>query len=387
MSRSRDLADLGGVTTRLDQVGNSEGALSNRNMVLNGSMAVAQRATSVTGLGGNADAYNTLDRFKLSAEGSMAGRLTMSKTADGPNGISANCLKLDCTTADTSIAAGEALILSTYLEGQNVQRLGKGIAGAKQSVISFYVKASSSLTFAIELFDGDNARHIVKLFTATTGWNRIEFNIPADEDDGSSALDDDNAASLYINFWLHGGSTFTGGTLATAWANKTNNNTRAAGIDSFFSSTDNNFFLTGLQFELGTATPFEHISFGDQLQKCQRYFQRLEWKGGNTIVAQAYSDTSGICGLDYTRKRAEPTFTLPTATSGTNQANGISFLTAAGSYRGGTGTVTASHISRDSCRINFSNWASSGAAGDATWAYFTSNDSSDTCFIHIDAEL
>ena len=246
-----------------------------RNMVINGAMNVAQRATSVTGIGANADSYFTIDRFKLNPA-STDGRLTMTQTADGPNGISANCLKLDCTTADTSIAAGEALILSTYLEGQNVQRLGKGIAGAKQSVISFYVKASSSLTFAIELFDGDNARHIVKLFTATTGWNRIEFNIPADEDDGSSALDDDNAASLYINFWLHGGSTFTGGTLATAWANKTNNNTRAAGIDSFFSSTDNNFFLTGLQFEVGpVATEFEQEDITTTLVKCQRYYYKL----------------------------------------------------------------------------------------------------------------
>jgi len=243
-----------------------------RNMVINGGMNISQRAVSSTGLGANADTYFTIDRFKLNPA-ATAGRLTMTQTADGPNGISANCLKLDCTTADSSIAAGEALILSTYLEGQNVQRLGKGIAGAKQSVISFYVKASSSLTFAIELFDGDNARHIVKLFTATTGWNRIEFNIPADEDDGSSALDDDNAASLYINFWLHGGSTFTGGTLATAWANKTNNNTRAAGIDSFFSNTANNFFLTGLQFEVGpVASEFEQEDIGVTLAKCQRYY-------------------------------------------------------------------------------------------------------------------
>jgi len=262
-----------------------------RNMVINGGMNISQRAVSSTGLGANADTYFTIDRFKLNPA-ATAGRLTMTQTADGPNGISANCLKLDCTTADSSIAAGEALILSTYLEGQNVQRLGKGIAGAKQSVISFYVKASSSLTFAIELFDGDNARHIVKLFTATTGWNRIEFNIPADEDDGSSALDDDNAASLYINFWLHGGSTFTGGTLATAWANKTNNNTRAAGIDSFFSNTANNFFLTGVQMEVGpVATELEQEDAGVTLAKCQRYYQK-------ELSGQVY-DSTGAGGYYY----------------------------------------------------------------------------------------
>jgi len=283
-----------------------------RNMVINGGMNISQRAVSSTGLGANADTYFTIDRFKLNPA-ATAGRLTMTQTADGPNGISANCLKLDCTTADSSIAAGEALILSTYLEGQNVQRLGKGIAGAKQSVISFYVKASSSLTFAIELFDGDNARHIVKLFTATTGWNRIEFNIPADEDDGSSALDDDNAASLYINFWLHGGSTFTGGTLATAWANKTNNNTRAAGIDSFFSNTANNFFLTGLQMEVGpVATEFEQEDISTTLQKCQRYFCKVTGSSGAAYQRFARghctSTTSGAMGTFLPQNmRAFPT--------------------------------------------------------------------------------
>ena len=285
-----------------------------RNMVINGAMNVAQRSASVTGLGANADAYNTLDRFKLGVEGTTAGRLTMSQVADGPNGISANCLKLDCTTADTSIAATEFVGVSTYLEGQNVQRLGKGIAGAKQSVISFYVKASSSLTFAVELFDADNARHIVKLFTATTAWNRIEFYIPADEDDGSSALDDDNATSLSINFWIHGGSNFTGGTLATAWANKTNNNTRAAGIDSFFSSTDNNLFLTGVQFEVGpVATEFEQEDFGVTLAKCERYFQK--WDVEATLGAGLWFSGVQLLGNLSFRQimRTSPTMSVSSA--------------------------------------------------------------------------
>jgi len=283
-----------------------------RNMVINGAMNVSQRATSVTGLGANADAYNTLDRFKLGVEGTTAGRLTMAQVADGPNGISANCLKLDCTTADTSIAATEFVGVSTYLEGQNVQRLGKGIAGAKQAAISFYVKASSSLTFAVELFDADNGRHIVKLFTATTAWNRIEFYIPADEDDGSSALNDDNATSLVINFWVHGGTNFTGGTLATAWANKTNAN-RAAGIDSIFSNTANNFFLTGVQLEVGpVATEFEQEDISTTLQKCQRYFCKVTGSSGAAYQRFARghctSTTSGAMGTFLPQNmRAFPT--------------------------------------------------------------------------------
>jgi hypothetical protein len=138
-------------------------------------------------------------------------------------------------------------MLQQRFEGQDVQAIGKGVAGAKEITVSFYVKANAAFTFAVELFDIDNHRGITKLFNTTTGWVRHEFTFPADVDDGSSPFDDDNAQSMQIEFWLHAGATFAGGTLNTAaWANLTEAN-RAAGIDSFYSSTDNNFFITGVQ--------------------------------------------------------------------------------------------------------------------------------------------
>jgi len=245
-----------------------------RNMIINGAMNVAQRSASVTGLGATSG-YFTADRWR-SIFSSTAGRLTETQTADGPNGISANCLKVDCTTADTSIAAGEFFIIQQKFEGQNLQRIGKGVAGAKQITVSFYVKASAAFTFGVELFDSDNNRQITKLFDTTTDWVRHEITFPADVDDGSSPFDDDNAISLFLLFWLHAGSDFTSGTLNTAaFANNTNAN-RAPGIDSFFSNTANNFFLTGVQLEVGpVATEFEQEQISVTQNKCQRYFQKF----------------------------------------------------------------------------------------------------------------
>jgi hypothetical protein len=242
-----------------------------RNMVINGAMNVAQRATSVTGLGATLSKYHTVDRFPISV--STSGRLTMTQTADGPNGISANCTKFDCTTADTSIAAGEYFLFRQPFEGQNLQRIGKGVAGAQQITISFYVKANAAFTFGCELEDKDNNRNITILFDTTTDWVRKVITIPADVDDGSSPFDDDNAESLRLNIWLHAGSTYTSGTLGTSWYNRVDAN-RAVGIDSFFSSTDNNFFITGVQMEVGpVATEFEQEDISTTLQKCQRYFE------------------------------------------------------------------------------------------------------------------
>ena len=243
-----------------------------RNMVINGAMNVAQRSASVTGIGASAG-YFTCDRWRLNM-GSTAGRLTMTQTADGPDGISANCIKLDCTTADTSIAANEYLILEQRFEGQNLQRMGKGLAGSKQVTVSFYVKANAAFTFGVELYDADHNRQITKLYATTTDWVRHELTFPADVDGGDQPLDDDNALSLLIDFWLHGGSNYTSGTLnSESWANITAANF-AAGIDSFFSSTDNNFFITGVQMEVGpVATEFEQEDISTTLQKCQRYFE------------------------------------------------------------------------------------------------------------------
>jgi len=262
-----------------------------RNMIINGAMNVAQRGTSFTGIGASSGYSGPIDRFRLSA-GSTAGRLTASQTADGPNGISANCLKLDCTTADTNIAAGEKLIIEQRFEGQNLQRIGKGVAGAKQVTVSFYAKANASFTFACELFDFDNQRQISKLFSVTSDWSRIELTFPADVDDGSSSLADDSAAAMSLFLHLHAGTNFTSGTLNTSsFANNTNAN-RAVGIDSFYSNTANNFFLTGVQMEVGpVATEFEQEDIGVTLAKCQRYYQK-------ELSGQVY-DSTGANGYYY----------------------------------------------------------------------------------------
>ena len=283
MSKAAELAKAGETLTNQPS--------GRKNLVTNGAMQVAQRSVSETGLGA-ASGYFTLDRWRL-ASSNTAGRLTMTQTADGPSGF-ANCLKLDCTTADTSIAAAELLILNQRFEGQDLQQIKKGTSDAELITVSFYVKASAAFTFGVELIDDDNDRQITKLFATTTGWVRHELTFPADT---TGAFNDDNALSLHINFWLHAGATYTGGTLETAFASKTNAN-RAAGIDSFYSSTDNNFFITGVQMEIGSqATPFEHRSFGEELSLCQRYFQKTY----DYATAPATSTENGWAwyGTDY----------------------------------------------------------------------------------------
>tara|TARA_R100000329_G_scaffold117331_1_gene96568 strand:+ start:5220 stop:6305 length:1086 start_codon:yes stop_codon:yes gene_type:complete len=297
--------------SRINEAGLNVNQYGNRNVIINGAMKVAQRGTSETGIGASSG-YFTVDRYKLQVGATSAGRLTMTQEAITDLPGFANCAKLACTTADTSIAAGELLLFRQILEGQDVQQFAKGTSDAKEFTVSFYVKGNASATYVCELFDGDNSRQISKTFSVTTSWTRVVLTFPADT---TGAFADDNGVSLYLQIWLHGGSNYTSGTLnSTSWASNTNAN-RAVGIDSFFDSTSRTFFITGVQLEVGdTATDFEHRSYADELLRCQRYFNRIgKDDGSNThllvggVEATSTVIMSRACPVSM---RAVPTCTI-----------------------------------------------------------------------------
>ena len=363
MSKARELAELGAVY--------NSGALSNRNLIINGAMQVAQRATSSTGLGGSTG-YFTVDRFEVNPGGTAtAGRFTMSQHSDGPDGF-ANCLKLDCTTADTSVAAGERLILRHYLEGQNVQSLAKGTSSAKKVTVSFYVKGNAAATYACSLYDNDNGRSVSQTFAVTTSWNRIELTFPADT---SGSLDDDNLASLLLDIFLHAGSDYTSGTLGTSWASNVNAN-RAVGISSFFDSTSREFFITGIQMEIGSeATPFEHRSFGDELMRCYRYYEEI--KPADRTQGKVHDATNKQMhfSLFYkVRKRAVPSLVAAQST--------ISQL-----YDGTVSTTSFSGASFDSDGINLDQVTWRVVLGTSFGSGMYRNIAGYGITCHVDAEL
>jgi len=364
MSKAAELANLIGNI-------NAGGGGVNRNVIINGAMTVAQRATSATGLG-TSDGYNTIDRMRLNLDSANAGRFTMSQSTDAPTGF-ANSLKFECTTADTSIAAGERLDLEQRIEGRNMQSFAKGTSSAKPFAVSFYVKGNASATYSCELFDGDNSRQVQKLFNVTTDWTRIELSFPADT---TGVLDNDSANSFLIIFHLHGGSTYTSGTLDSTWATFNNAN-RAVGISSFFDSTDRTFFITGLQLEVGqNPTEFESEPFDVTLRKCNRYFQKIEVTAGSYAhIAYAYTTTGMRAVLPYEKKRANPTFSFD------NQGDVVCF------YHGGTDAdpnFNYHDAGTNSCRVSMDLTGVSTTAGYAAAAYV---NGSVTYNIKVDAEL
>ena len=299
MTKAAELAKMGEVLTN-SQIG------GRRNIVINGAMQVAQRGTSSTGLGAT-DGYYTVDRFGFNFS-STAARLTMTQTADGPSGF-ANCLKLDCTTADTSIAANEYIQLHYRIEGQDVQQLKKGTSDAEKITVSFYVKGNASATYTCEIEDVDNNRYNSQEFSVTTSWTKVTLTYNADT---TGVLGNDNGQSMAINFWLHVGSNFTSGTHTDNVWHTTATQRVGDNQTSFADSTDRTFFITGVQMEVGEqATPFEHRSFGEELALCQRYYFVHNPDGLQTyLYAGAYTahTTTALHGVNFpTTMRSAPT--------------------------------------------------------------------------------
>ena len=277
MTKAAELAKMGEV---LD---NSQ--IGRKNIIINGSMQIAQRSTSETGLGA-ASGYFTLDRYYMVENDASAGRFTMSQSAVTDLEGFSNALKIDCTTADTSIAAGEALIIQYRGEGFDCQQLKATSTTTRAFTLSFYAKSNASRAIATEinLTNGTN-RSASKLHTIGTSWARYTFTVPAAS---STQIDNDNSSELQVNFWLHAGSTYSSGTMSASLAPITNAN-RAAGIGSIFASTDNEIEITGIQLEVGSqATPFEHRSFGEELGLCQRYYYQHVMGGTSGPRAQQY---------------------------------------------------------------------------------------------------
>jgi len=323
----------------------SAGPLSNRNLIINGAMQVAQRGTSVTSA---PIGYNTADRWDYNVFGTTAancGTFTQSISAGPTNQGFANALRMDCTTAGTASADNLSFIQQIF-EGQNAQQLRKGTANALQATLSFWVNTNVTGTYTVNFLDNDNTRLVSGTYSIAAGdsgtWVYRTITFPADT---TGTLDDDNNASCRICFNLHAGSNYTSGTLPTAWQTITNANRAAGQTAAVGSSTDDDWQITGVQLEVGSvATPFEHRSYGDELVRCQRYFQRYQSTSspnGSIAAGVVGSSTNAYFPFTFVNVfRAAPNMTINTLGSIVKEGTGWYANTAIASIGAQTNSTT-----------------------------------------------
>ena len=306
---------------------------SHRNLIINGGMQVWQRATAAT----TASAYDTVDRWKMNngSNGAMTSqRHTMSLAELNTTGHN-YALQLDVTTVDTSIAAGQYVYFYQRIEAQDLQHLQYGTANAKTITLSFWVKSNKTGTYTVNFRKTDTTQYFCPIeytISSANTWEQKKITITPTA--GSTSLitgaggiiANDNGDGLQLSFGLTWGSTYHG--TSNTWSASPHYST--SNQVNWMDSTSNNFYLTGIQLELGSnATPFEHRSYADELVRCHRYYQLLTKSNGSAaqVIASGYnySGSEADCQIHLvTPMRANPSLEQDTGSNFCNWHSGSS---------------------------------------------------------------
>ena len=317
-------------------------------MMINGAMLIDQRNSGslASNIGATDNDYRTVDRWKNVWTGNQATRISLQQVAITDLAGFSKAMKIDCTTAEGGTQdAGESFRMAYKFEGQDLQGLEKGFSTAKSFTISFWVKGTASRTYVLELKDSDNSRHLTQQFSVTASWVKHTYTIPADT---TGKITSDNTEGLELNLWFFAGTNYQGGTYTANTWKTTTTNQRATGISDsgkgLMTTTNDEVYFTGFQMELGTlATPFEHRSYGEELARCQRYYQITDTGGQHYAWANEWSAIGN--SRSHHRfpvvMRAAPTFSYKSGTDYNHTASRymydwgiITYATDAGSTTG-----------------------------------------------------
>ena len=349
----------------------------NASLAINGGFTVAQRGTTITSPTG---ANYTLDRWNYNDQ-SGVGRVTITQSTTVPNNDFANSMKIDVTTVDTSIAAGEIYRIFQRGLGLTCGHIAAGAAGAKDITISFWWRSDSSdlsypAIFTGTFGNGNESRLYPFEFSQTTNatWQFHVVTVPGDV---TGTWVRTNAKSCYMAINLAVGSNWHGPnkTWSAAYDYGTSNQVNA------MNHVNNDFYLAGYKAEVGPiATPFDHRTYAEELDICKWYAEQIdltttatEWGFGG--VATDNLNQAHIW-LHYSEKRAAPAITFSAA--------GTFDLSTAASARPNCSAISADLMGLRTARVLATTTSTPLTQGQGVTLL---RDASDTTYILIDSEL
>ena len=350
-------------------------------IIINGDMAVSQRTTSTT----IANDGLVTDRFKHQISHDGATTVTQESLSSGnayTNGF-ANALKIDVTTADSSLSSSQRYFINYAIEGTDIQNIKKGTSSAEKLTLAFWVKATKTGTNVVRCYTPDSDRSCSQSYTISSSdtWEHKVLNFPADTT--GTVIADDNTSGMIFTWGVAVGSTYTSGTLATTWAANSSANDYVGQVNNL-DNTSNNFHLTGVQLEVGefsstTLPPFQFESFEENLARCHRYCYVMgasanaEDQGQITIGSGLVRSSGSAKFTDICGTYPQPLRTLPSLT----QVGGD--LADVFCYKddGTSADPTSISVGRNTISLILTNnmGTSSGlSAGDATFQQCVEND-------------
>ena len=246
MSRARTFADLA--------TASEAGNVANRNLIINGNMAVAQRGTSFTSTDSlnNDDTYN-LDRWYLLSDGNDIVDVTQSSTAPDDQLTS---IALDVETANKKFG------IAQIIENTNCT----GLIG-QTCTLSFKAKCS-----AVDKLDN--------IKCAIVSWDSTADSVTSDL---VSAWGVEGTNPTLASDWTYENSP-ANLNVTTSWATYSvsadidTSSTTNVGVFIWSDVTDTTagqfIYITDVQLEAASsATDFERVPYQFNLMSCQRYFE------------------------------------------------------------------------------------------------------------------
>ena len=355
-----------------------------KNIIINGDMRIAQRATSATTITNLT--YQTIDRLggmEYSDGTATLEQHSMSDADEATTGQKFAAL-WKCTGTDSSIGADQYAGVYHYVEAQNLQQLNYGTSAAKDLTLSFWVKSNTTGTYSIGLRKYASTSHYIALtytIDSADTWEKKVIHISPTA--GSTSLitgangviNNDNAVGFYIFIYTALGTNYHTASPNT-WTTSSVYGT--SDQPNLMSSTSNNWYITGLQLEVGdTASDFEFLPHDVQLQRCQRYFTKFGGDDAYSPFGSGMWKTGTVASLILTfptKMNHEPTMTIANATA--------SHLRQAGTAPN-TSAITLDVSSTLACMYN-GTVSSGGSAGQGTVHF---GDSTTNCTFSFESEL
>ena len=323
----------------------SAGPLSNINLIINGAMQVAQRGTSTTGT-----SYGTVDRFRSQPTSGTVTQSQESLTSGDPYDEGFRYFFRTTNTTAGSNDATEEREIRYYVEAQDLVSSGWNYTSSTSYLtLSFWVRSSLAGTYynVTRSLDGTGQNYTFSYTLTADTWTKVTHTIPGNS---NITIDNDNGVGLQANFMIDLGTDHTdsGHTLDTWAAFSGTSRTPDFGQD-WAGTTNATFDVTGVQLEVGSvATPFEHRSYGDELDRCERYFQLVD-----SFVATGYGSGVGIgMALSFRKQmRASPSLSV----------TGVLYVsdTVASDYvqSSVTGSIVSSNRNERGCRMAAANFS------------------------------
>ena len=299
-------------------------------------MTIAQRGSSSTSNG-----YHTVDRFQVNNSATdEAPTQAQVDVASGTTPYSLGFRKaLKVTNGNQTSGAGTSDFIRAlyYIEAQDLANSGWNYKSSSSYItISFWVKASVAQTYYtnFRVFDGTQKMYYFSYTLSADTWTKVTHTIPGHAD---ISIDNDTGQGIYIQWYQFRGTNNTGSITANQWHDLDTSTFTPDQDSTWYTTNDATWEMTGVQLEVGdTATSFEHRSYGEELRRCYRYFQRLTSSDNYQWVSLvSFYSGSEIHGFlkHFDTMRAVPTLSADTG------ANTFAVQRAGGAVAWSTGII------------------------------------------------